>query len=122
MKRAKSLSFILSVSIMYGCSYPGALFVEDVQVSLETSISTTDTRPVHINFGYDRTMFSMSPKKNPNGKAVSLLSKSDLKMQFTEETEIRNIFVSGRAAKLISENPERVEALFLTNDGVEGGR
>lgn len=112
MIRTKSLSLLLSTSLMCGCSYPGAFFVEEVQVSLETSISTTDSRPVHVNLGYDRSMFSMSPKKNPNGKAASLISKSDLKMQFTDETEIKNIFVSGHAAKLISQDGEAMDALF----------
>lgn len=112
MQPTISLTLILFLSIMYGCSYPGALFVEEVQVSLETSISTTDTRPVHVNFGYDRTMFSMSPKKNPDGKAASILSKSDLKMQFTEETEIKNIFVTGNAANIISNDENSMKALF----------
>lgn len=113
MKLSKFLLFILVVNILPACSYyPGALFVETVQVGLDVSVSTTDSRPLNINLGYDQSILAMAPKQASNKEAVSLLSKSDLLIQFTSETIIQTIFVSGDAAKNIASKQDRMNALF----------
>lgn len=119
MKVLNLVKLSLISGVISACSYPGALFVEDVQVGLDVSLSTQDTRPVNINLGYDQSIFAVAPKQEAGKEAVSLLSKSDLFMQFTEETTINNIFVSGAAADKIVENHERMKALFLICDSSE---
>lgn len=120
MKNLKLLFVLSSIVSLSACQYPGAIYVEEVQVGLDVSVSTTDTRPLNVNLGYDRGMFAMAPKINQKGgKAASLLSKSDMLMQFTNETVINNIFVSGQAAAYVAESEETMHALFQVCDVTE---
>ncbi len=116
MKFSNLLLACLMIVFLSACSYPGAIFVEEVQVGLDVSVSTTDTRPLNVNLGYDQSLFAMAPKKEKGKEAISLLSKSDLFIQFTDESIIQNIFVSGHAAKNIAKDKDSMKALFQLND------
>lgn len=112
MKLLKQIIIVYLGMNLAACSYPGALFVQETQLGLDVSLSTTDTKPVNVNFGYDRSLLSITPKQANAKDAVSLLSKTDVLIQFVSESNIQNIMITGEAAKGLTENPDAMKALF----------
>ena len=110
-------SFLLMITFLWGCSYPGIFFTEHQHVGVQLRISPEETKPIDVNFGYDRGLFAMVPRLEKGKDAASVLAKSDFNITYRSHTIMRNVFASGRAANILTDNSDgtgqkKVEALF----------
>lgn len=98
-----------------GCSsYPGLFFTEHTHVGAQIKLTNTgaDTRPLKVNIGYDRGLLAVVPRTKSGENAGSVISKTDLDIVLATNSIVKNVFATGVAAKNITSDPERVEALF----------
>lgn len=110
-------SLLFLIAFLSGCSYPGLFFTEHQHVGVQLRISPEETKPVDVNLGYDRGLFAMVPRLEKGKDAASILAKSDFNITYRSNTIIRNVFASGRAANILTDNSEgkgqsKLEALF----------
>ena len=109
MIRAISLMGILP--LLMGCAkYHGVLFAEHTHFGAQIKLSPTDDKPVDVNMGYDRGIFTVVPRTTQGAEASSVLSKTDLKVSFKEQGEVNNVFAAGDAARVITGAPPKEEA------------
>jgi len=107
--------WILSLLVyLSACSsYQGMFYAEHTHVGAQIKISPqTDNKPLEVNIGYDRGLFAVVPRTEAGRDAGSVISKTDLDIVFTTNSVIKNVFATGRAAKNISKEGERVAALL----------
>jgi len=94
-------------------SYQGMFYAEHTHVGAQIKISPqTDNKPLDVNIGYDRGLLAVVPRTEPGQDAGSVISKTNLDIVFTTNSVIKNVFATGRAAKNITREGERVAALF----------
>jgi len=100
-----------------GCApYPGVFFSEHTHFGIQVKVNPKENKPLDVNLGYDRGVFTVVPRTAKDRDASSLISKTDLCVRLIESSVIRNVYASGNAAKQITTDASRVSALFNVND------
>ena len=105
-----------------GCTYKGLFFTEHTHFGLQMKVNPAENKPVDVNMGYDRGIFTLVPKVEKSvekdGKtilitdAASVISKSNVCVRFASRGIVNNLYASGDAADELSNDPKRVKALF----------
>jgi hypothetical protein len=112
MKR-NPLWVVFMVLPLTACAYEGMLFVEHTHVGADITFDPTNgPKPVNVDFGYDRGLAALVPRTQSGGNAGSVISRTDLDIQFSGGSKNMNVFASGKAAKNITLSGVRVAALF----------
>ncbi len=96
-------------------------YSEHTHFGLQVKVNPKENKPVDVNLGYDRGIFTVVPRTEKGKDASSVISKTDLCVRFVESSVIRNVFASGDAAKNITGDSGRVKALFNINDSSKTG-
>ena len=114
MKSMLKWSALVAIHLAGCSSYPGLFFTEHTHVGAQIKLTNTgaDTRPLKVNIGYDRGLLAVVPRTESGGNAGSVISKTNLDIVLATNSIVKNVFATGVAAKRITSEPERVEALF----------
>lgn len=100
------------------------LFVEETHLGLIARVSPDETAPADIDFGYRRTIVTLTPQKNVdvtkssdqqradnNGEIMSVISAFTAKIRWFDSTEIHTYFATGDAATITGANENAIKAL-----------
>lgn len=111
LTRCLMIVFILTLS---GCIKGNMFFAEHTHFGLQAKVNPTENKPVDINMGYDRGIFTLVPKKNVSGtpEAASVVSKTGLCVRFVSKGVVKSVYASGAAANMITGKSKSAEALF----------
>ena len=123
MRLAVTVLMPLCAVIFSACArYPGMFYTEHTQFGLQVKVNPRENKPVDVNMGYDRGIFTIVPRTGKGKDASSVISKTDLCVRLVDSSVIRNVFASGEAANNITEDKEkgaRIEALFHVIDSAK---
>jgi hypothetical protein len=85
--------------------------VEETHVGLIARVSPDETSPADVDFGYRRSVVTLTPQmnvdmtksaqdqaKDDNGQIMSVISAFTAKVRWFEATEIHTYFATGEAA------------------------
>ena len=123
-----SVQSLLAGACMMGLAACGDTLVygERTGLNLAIEVNQDPETPVNVNLGLRRTVVSVVPavdsesgedgQSHPKGEAVSMISGFDLSDKERDnpldpDLQIRTQFASGKAAVLVSEEPEVVSAI-----------
>lgn len=100
------------------------LFIEETHLGLIARVSPDETAPADIDFGYRRTILTLTPQKNTdirkspdaqrddnNGEIMSVISAFSARVGWFESTAIRSYFATGDAATSIGDDAGKINAL-----------
>ncbi len=107
------LTVLVVAGLLVGCSnYHGVFFAEHTHFGAQIKVNPTENKPVDVNMGYDRGIFTVVPRTKKGEEASSVLSKTDIYVKWTERGEVGSVFATGQAAKDIAGDRAKEEALF----------
>lgn len=109
-----------------GCStiQDRLLFVEETHIGLVARVSPDETAPADVDFGYRRSIITLTPQLNvdvkkssqeqtddANGEIMSVISAFTAKVRWFDATEIHTYFATGDAATNTGKDAKAVDAL-----------
>ena len=110
----------------FGCSTfrDRLLFIEETHIGLIARVSPDETAPVDVDFGYRRSIVTLTPQmnvdvhkstedqaKDDNGQIMSVISAFTAKVRWFEATEIHTYFATGDAASRTGNSAAAIKAL-----------
>lgn len=120
----KVMAFVLGgVAIAASaCHYPGAIYTEYTHLGLGVRSSPESASPVDVNFGYERGVLAIVPKRADGKDATSLISRTDIgtNLNQTGKTllQVSSDFIAGTAA-IAATIPAGADVEFIENGVVK---
>ncbi len=122
----RRILLVLFVSMtLYGClPHDRLLFIEESHLGLIAKASPDATAPADIDFGYRRSIVTLTPQKKADvgkerevpldydyGELLSVISSFKAKVGWFSDTEIHTYFATGEAATKTGRQAEAIKAL-----------
>lgn len=105
-----SFLFLTSVILLLtGCSASHLVYVQETSLGVNLGLSAEGTQKLSI--GYDRDVYSIVPKKDDNGDAMSLLSVNDVSIEGMDDMKVSEFVAGGEPAKVLAKDPNAVNKL-----------
>ena len=130
MKTLLITILLVGLSLITACSlkHDRLLFIEQAHIGLIARVSPDETAPADIDFGYRRSILTLTPQINADttepgggyppdkdfGEVMSVVSSFSGKVAWFDTTEVHTYFATGEAAKNTARSPDAIKALRET--------
>ncbi len=101
----------LSLIVLSGCSTSHVVFHQETVMGVDVAVSS-ETGTAKVVAGYDRQTTAYVPKTNINGKnkAMSVLSKTRINVDWFGPQQVHERFATGEAAISLADKPAAIRA------------
>lgn len=103
---------ILLAMMCTGCEATHLIYVTDVSVGVDVSVSAQGVS--NLVFGFDRDILAIVPRLEDGSEAMTLVSFSNISAKGIEEMKFHSVVATGKAAMSVSKNKAVLESLRKT--------